>query len=76
MTERSLSHDDFMDLIQPELERQVDEVILAAPPQERAALMLRREQILRALTHATEVANLRHRLAQAEARLRPRLAEG
>jgi hypothetical protein len=36
-------------------------------------VLLRREQILRELTHATEVANLRHRLAQAEVRLRPRL---
>jgi hypothetical protein len=73
MTERPLSHDEFMGLIAPELERHVDEAILSTPPETRPALMLRREQILRELTHATEVANLRHRLAQAEARLRPRL---
>jgi hypothetical protein len=61
--------------IQPELEREVDEMILAQPAHERPLLMKHRETLIRELARTTEIANLRHRLAQAEERLKPRLVE-
>jgi hypothetical protein len=64
-----------MILIQPELESQVDEMIAAQPITERAALIRRRALILDQLATATRIANLEYRLAEAEARLRPRLVE-
>ena len=72
---RDLSVDDFMILVRPELEHQVDEMIEAQPIAERPALLRRRALILDQLATATRIANLELRLAQAEARLRPRLVE-
>jgi hypothetical protein len=66
--------DEFMVEIGPELAQQVDTMILAqAELQDRLLLMRHRERILREYTRATELANLRYRLAQAEERQRPHL---
>jgi hypothetical protein len=72
----ALTADEFMIAIRPELERQVDEMILSQPPHERRLLMRHREILIREYARSTELVNLRHRLAEAEARLRPRLVEG
>ena len=70
-----LSVDDFMILVQPELEYQVDTMIAAQPITEQPFLLRRRGLILSQLATATRIANLEYRLAEAEARLRPRLVE-
>jgi hypothetical protein len=75
LTEQPLSLDEFLAAIQPELEREVDEMILAQPAHARALLMARREQILREYTAAVRIANLERRNRELEARLRPRLVE-
>jgi hypothetical protein len=75
MTEQALTLDKSMDAIKPELEREVDEMILAQPAHARALLMARREQILREYTAAVRIANLERRNRELEARLRPRLVE-
>jgi hypothetical protein len=75
MTERALSLNEFMDAVRPTLEAQVDEWILEQSPADRRLLMLQRERIVRELVRTTEIVNLRHRLAEAEARLKPRLVE-
>ena len=70
-----LTVDEFMDQIRPELERQIDEMILAQPASERPLLIRHRETLIREYARTTEVANLRHRLREAEERLRPKLVE-
>jgi hypothetical protein len=71
------SIDESMELLEPELEHQVDQMILSAPdPDTRLAMMANRERILREYRQATLIANLRYRLAEAEARLRPTLVQG
>jgi hypothetical protein len=70
-----LSVDDFMTLIIPQLEEQVDEFIAAQPITERAALIRQRRQLVDQLFTATKIANLEYRLRETEARLRPRLVE-
>jgi hypothetical protein len=64
-----LTIDEFMVVVRPELEHQLDQMILAQPADDRPFLMRNRERMLRELVHVTEIANLRHRLEQAEARL-------
>jgi hypothetical protein len=74
MAEYLMSVDEFVEFIEPELEYQVDQMILSAPDLEmRLAMMKHREKILRECRQATLIANLRHRLGEAEARLRPTL---
>ena len=75
MSRQDLSVDDFMILVQPELEHQVDTMIAAQPIAEQPFLLRRRGLILDQLATATRIANLEYRLAEAEARLRPRLVE-
>ena len=75
MSGQDLSVDDFMILIIPCLEEQVDEMIAAQPIIERPNLMRQRKQLVGQLFTATKIANLEYRLAQAEARLKPRLVE-
>jgi hypothetical protein len=70
-----LSVDDFMTLIIPYLEEQVDEMIAGQPIADRAAMISQRKQLVGQLFTATKIRNLEYRLAQAEARLRPRLVE-
>jgi hypothetical protein len=72
----ALTVSEFVELIRPEIERQVDEMILSQPTSERPLLLKHRELLIRECSRSTEIANLRHRLAEAEARLRPRLVEG
>lgn len=50
-------------------------MILAQPPEDRLVLMQHRERILREYTTATRMANLEHRLAEAEERWRLRLVD-
>jgi hypothetical protein len=72
-----LSINDFMELIEPELERQVDEKILTEPDAEARMMMLRhRGRILDKVRDVTRIANLQARNAELEDRLRPRLVEG
>jgi hypothetical protein len=60
---------------EPQLEEQVDEFIAAQPIGERPAMIRQRGSLLGQLITATKIANLKYRLAEAEARLRPRLVE-
>jgi hypothetical protein len=71
-----LSVDDFLLLIRPQLEQQVDEFIAAQPITDRPAMIRQRESLLGQLITATKIANLEYRLRETEARLRPRLVEG
>jgi hypothetical protein len=74
LPDRRLTIDEFMTVIEPELEYQLDQAILGvsdAPM--RLAMVANREKILREYRNAVLIANLRHRLAEAEARLRPTL---
>jgi hypothetical protein len=60
--------------IRPVLEHQVDTMILAqAELEDRLMLMRHRDRIIDKLADLTAIANLRHRLAQAEERQRPQL---
>jgi hypothetical protein len=71
------SIDESMELLEPELEHQVNQMILRVPDLEmRAALLAQRERILREFRQKTLIANLHYRLAEAEARLRPTLVQG
>jgi hypothetical protein len=70
-----LSVDDFMTLVLPQLEEQVDEFIAAQPIAERSAMMRQRNELVGQLFVATKIHNLERRLAETEARLRPRLVE-
>ena len=63
-------------LYRPEVERNVYEQIMACDdPAGRRMLMRHRGLILSKMLDAIKIANLEHRLAEAEARLRPRLVE-
>jgi hypothetical protein len=76
MTESSLSVPEFMAAIRPELERQVDEMILAQPEHEQKLLRKYRSVLIRQAMLATEAANWRRRAELAEEqlqRLQPRL---
>ena len=67
---------EFVEAIRPELEHQVDQMILQEPDlQDRLLLMRHRDKIVRAYATQVRIANLEHRLAEADARLRPRLVE-
>jgi hypothetical protein len=56
-----LSVDDFLVLIRPQLEEQIDEFIAAQPIAERPAMMRQRESLLGQLITATRIANLEYR---------------
>jgi hypothetical protein len=56
-----LSVDDFLLLIRPQLEQQIDEFIAAQPIAERPAMMRQRESLLGQLITATRIANLEYR---------------
>jgi hypothetical protein len=67
---------EFVELIRPEVERGVDEQILACDdPVGRRLLMRHRGLIVDKMLDAIRIANLERRLAEAEARLKPRLLE-
>jgi hypothetical protein len=70
-----LSVDDFMTLVLPQLEEQVNEFIAAQPIAEQPAMMRQRNELVGQLFAATKIYNLERRLAETEARLRPRLVE-
>jgi hypothetical protein len=72
-TQYPLTIDEFLEAVRPELEYQVDQMICAQPLPDRLVLMRHREQILERVIIVNKIANLEHRLAEAEARLRPRL---
>jgi hypothetical protein len=73
MTEYVMTIAEFMEEIRPELEHQVDEMIAAeAAPNVRQMMLRHREEIIARVVDKTEIANLRHRLAEAEAQLAPR----
>jgi hypothetical protein len=73
MTEYPLTVAEFMEQIRPEIERQVDELIEAQPdPHLRQAMIRQRQEIIERIVDKTEIANLRHRLAEAKARFAPR----
>jgi hypothetical protein len=70
-----LSVEEFVDLMLPEIERQVDELIESqADPVDREILRRHRARLVHESVQATRIANYKHRLACAEARLRPALA--
>jgi len=73
--DRPLTLDEFMIAIRPELERQIDEFLLAQTPADRALLARHRNRLVDKLADCTKIANLEKRLAEAEARLKPRLVE-
>jgi hypothetical protein len=72
---RDLSVDDFMTLVLPQLEEQVDEFIAAQPITDRPAMIRQRKQLVEQLFTATKIANLEYRLRETEAKLRPRLVK-
>ena len=76
MSERALSLDEFLEAIRPEVERNVDEQILAEPDPEGRRLMMKcRSMIVGKMLDLIRIENLKRRLAETEARLRPRLVE-
>jgi hypothetical protein len=67
---------EFVELIKPEVERDVFEQIKACDdPAARRLLMRHRSLIVGKMLDAIKIANLERRLAEAEERLRPRLVE-
>jgi hypothetical protein len=62
-----LSVDDFLVLVRPQLEEQIDEFIAAQPITERPAMIRQRGSLLSQLITATRIANLKYRLREAEA---------
>ena len=69
--EHVLSVEEFVDLIRPEIERQIDEWLLAQDPEDRPFLMRARARLIHEAVQATRIVNYKHRLEQAEAKLRP-----
>jgi hypothetical protein len=68
--------DEFVELIRPEIEADVDRQIAAeADPATRAMLMRHRGILVSKSLDHVRIANLKLRLAETEARLRPRLVE-
>ena len=63
----------FIEQLRPEIERQVDELIEAQPDSNlRQAMIRQRQEIIERIVDKAEIANLHHRLAEAEAQLAPR----
>jgi hypothetical protein len=76
MTEQALTLDEFMVAIRPTIEADIDAQIAAEPdPEGRALLRRYRSVLIGKALDANRIANLEHRLAEAEARLKPRLVE-
>jgi FKBP-type peptidyl-prolyl cis-trans isomerase (trigger factor) len=76
MTDQALTLDEFMEAIRPSIEQQIDERIAAEPDHElRQALRKYRSVLISKTMDETRIANLERKLAEAEARLRPRLLE-
>jgi hypothetical protein len=74
MPEKPLSLEEWIVAIRPELERQVDEWIVAAPDWDmRNAMLQRRKWLVDKLADITMIENLKRRNAELEERLRPRL---
>jgi hypothetical protein len=68
--------DEFVETIRPEVEADVDRQIAAEPdPDLRRMLARHRGVLIGKALDATRIANLKYRLAEVEARLRPRLVE-
>jgi len=70
-----LTVDEFVELIRPEVEAGIDAWIADHPPEDRHILMRVRERMIDKALDLNKLANLQYRLAEAEARLRPRLVE-
>jgi hypothetical protein len=62
--------DEFLAVVTPELEREIDAMIDGLPAEYRAAARARRERLVRDYRRAVEIANLRHRLSEVEGLLR------
>jgi hypothetical protein len=76
MTTYDHTVDEFVELIRPEIEADVDQQIAAeADPELRAALVKYRSVLVSKSLDHVRITNLRLRLAEAEARLKPRLVE-
>jgi hypothetical protein len=76
MTEQALTLDEFMVVIRPTIEDNIDAQIAAEPdPKGRALLRRYRSILVNKAIDATRIANLERRLVEAEARLKPRLVE-
>jgi hypothetical protein len=76
MADRALTLDEFMEAIRPEIERDVDEQIAAEPDHEfRQVLVKYRSVLISKALDATRIANLERKLAETEARLKPRLVQ-
>src|SRR5687768_14121943 len=70
-----LTVDEFVEAVRPTVERDVDEQIMACDdPVGRRLLMRHRGLIVGKMLDAIRIANLERRLAEAEARLKPRLS--
>ena len=67
----TMTVDEFMEMIEPELERQVDEWIDSQEPEYRPLLRRKRSMLLHHSRTQTRIANLEHRLRCAEASSRP-----
>ena len=67
----TMTVDEFMTMIEPELERQVDEWIDRHPLEDRPLLRRQRSMLLYHSYTQTRIANLEHRLRCAEASSRP-----
>jgi hypothetical protein len=68
--------DEFVELIRPEIEADVDAQIAAEPDHGlRAMLVKYRSVLVSKAVDETRIANLQRRLTEAEARLKPRLVE-
>jgi hypothetical protein len=67
---------EFVELIRPEVEADIDRQIAAEPDPEGRRLMTRyRSVIVSKMLDSIRIRNLERRLAETEARLRPRLVE-
>jgi FKBP-type peptidyl-prolyl cis-trans isomerase (trigger factor) len=76
MADRALTLDEFVLAIRPAVERQIDERIAAEPDHQlRQALRKYRSILISKTLDETRIANLERKLAETEARLRPRLME-
>jgi hypothetical protein len=76
MTTYDRTVEEFVALIKPEIEANVDAQIAAEPdPEGRQLLMSCRSIIVGKMLDAIKIANLERRLAEAAARLKPRLVE-
>jgi hypothetical protein len=75
VSERALTVDEYLEAIRPEIENDVDTWIMGHPPEVRRILMRAREELIAKTMIANKIETLERRLAEAEARLKPRLVQ-